>query len=427
MTPPALAALLVGRTLADRYEIEEMIGRGGMSLVYRARDRRLHRPVAVKIISIPASDDGEHRTLRERLRREAAAAARVPPHPNVVQVYDYGTDTALDLDFIAMELLSGRNLREVLNERPPAFAEATRIVREAARGLAAGHRAGIVHRDVKPPNIVVTDEAAPGNVKLLDFGIAKVLEEAQDDDLTRTGHAPHSPAYASPEQRLAGSPVTAASDVYQLALVAREMLTGSRELHGEEARRRWMDLSPPLRAVLERALRSAPAERYPDAAAFAEAFSAALDGTAAAAAAAPPLPTAPISTPVPPPAEEEATRAFDAAEMDDPEEDQNVRATGPDLPPLAHQWGATPGEPGMGPEPALRRSSALHRGALALGAVLAILVVLRLLTFTGSDPISTSAPLATDTEALEEEFRDLFREASRNLREDPHALPEAYR
>src|SRR5690606_33152191 len=154
----------------------------------------------VKIVSLPATDEADQRMLRERLRREAAAAARVPPHPNVVQVYDYGTDMALNLDFIAMELLSGRNLRTVLNAGPLTFAEATRIVRETARGLAAGHRAGIVHRDVKPPNIVVTADDPPGNVKLLDFGIAKVLEEALEEELTRTGHVPHSPAYASPEQ-----------------------------------------------------------------------------------------------------------------------------------------------------------------------------------------------------------------------------------
>ena len=400
MTPPALAALLVGRTLADRYEIEEMIGRGGMSLVYRARDRRLHRPVAVKIISLPADDEAQHLLLRQRLRREAAAAARVPPHPNVVQVYDYGTDVTLDLDFIAMELLSGRNLRAVLNERTPDFAEATRIVREAARGLAAGHRAGIVHRDVKPPNIVVTDDAAPGNVKLLDFGIAKVLEEVLEDDLTRTGHVPHSPAYASPEQRAPGSEVTAASDVYQLALVAREMLIGSREIDGEEGRERWMDLPEALRSVLEQALRPAPEGRYPDAAAFAEAFSAALDAGDAAASVGGP---APPPAPAPPP--EEATHLFQGEES----------RQGP------------PGEQAAPPEPRGRRRSALARGALAVASVLAILVVLRLLSFTGGDPVPAAPPLATDMGALEEEFRDLLREASRSVREDPLSLPEAYR
>src|SRR5687768_13623034 len=106
----SIADLLVGKTLVGRYEIEELIGRGGMSVVFRASDRRLGRPVAVKIISFPDDAPEEESELRERLRREAASAATIPPHPNVVQVYDYGTDPEIGVDFIAMELLRGDDL-----------------------------------------------------------------------------------------------------------------------------------------------------------------------------------------------------------------------------------------------------------------------------------------------------------------------------
>ena len=132
----SLADLLVGRTLVGRYEIEGVLGRGGMSVVYRASDRRLGRPVAVKIISFPegGAEDAE---MRERLRREAASAARIPPHPNVVQVYDYGTDAEVGVDFIAMELLQGDDLKQVMRAGAPSVPEALLLLEGAARRDAA--------------------------------------------------------------------------------------------------------------------------------------------------------------------------------------------------------------------------------------------------------------------------------------------------
>ena len=264
---------LVGRTLVGRYRIEALIGRGGLGFVYRATDERLGRPVAVKVVSLP-SEAGERRTeLRARLRREAGSAARIPPHPNVVQVYDHGTDAELDLDFIAMELVPGRDLKGALREGPLAPGAAVRVQAEAARGVAAGHRVGIVHRDVKPANIVLVGEHGNEGVKILDFGIAKALE-AVDEELTRTGATPHSPAYASPEQLRGEATLTPASDVYQLGLVGYELLAGERAgpaLGGDPAGR-WEAVPAATRAVIERALRRDPAERFADASEFAAAL-----------------------------------------------------------------------------------------------------------------------------------------------------------
>lgn len=282
--------LLVGRVLADRYEVEEKIGSGGMSVVYAGRDRRLGRPVAVKVVSLAAESPAERAGLRERFRREAASAARIPHHPNVVQVFDYGTDPELDLDFLVMELLRGRDLKEALRGTPLPADEALRILREAARGLAAGHRAGIVHRDVKPANLFLTGEDGLEAVRILDFGIAKPLEPDPAQDLTRTGQLPHSPAYAAPEQLDTHRPLTFASDVYQLGLIGYEMLSGERPFSVEERallgsgtevplqpRGRWASVPGPVRGVIEQALRFRPEDRFPDAAAFAEALAGAVE------------------------------------------------------------------------------------------------------------------------------------------------------
>ncbi|CAN5777318.1 hypothetical protein BH23GEM6_BH23GEM6_26300 [soil metagenome] len=282
----SLEALLVGRTLAERYLIEEVIGRGGMSIVYRARDERLGRPIAVKIVALPAAETDQRLTLRERFRREAGSAARIPPHPNVVQVYDYGTDPALDLDYIVMELLQGRDLKAAIRKRDLGDAEALRVIREAARGVAAGHRAGIVHRDVKPANIFLTGNDRLESVKILDFGIAKAQEFTGEEDLTLAGQLPHSPGYASPEQQNPGQTLTPASDVYQLGLLAYELFTGEKPFDERQRERigagehvalpsrgEWGSLSPDLRQAIERALSPRPADRFPDASTFAEALS----------------------------------------------------------------------------------------------------------------------------------------------------------
>lgn len=312
--------LLIDRTLADRYRVEAVEGRGGMSVVFRAEDLRLGRRVALKVVVLPASGEEEER-LRERFRREAASAASIPRHANVVQVYDYGTDPELALDFIVMELLHGEDLRQRLARGgPPPREEALRILLDAARGVAAGHRAGLVHRDVKPGNIFLVGESRLESVRVLDFGIAKPLavEGVDTETLTVDGQLPHSPAYASPEQMDPAAEATPASDVYQLGLVAFETLTGTRPYTPAERERiragtslpvpqtgLWAAVPPQIRAVVEAALSHEPSRRPRDAAAFAEALAraaeAARSGEDAPIAVAPPFPDRPVrSARIPP-------------------------------------------------------------------------------------------------------------------------------
>lgn len=228
----SIEGLLIGRVLGGRYRIEELIGRGGMGAVYRALDERLGRLVALKVVTVAGPGDPESRErLRARFFREARSAAALPHHPNVVPVYDYGTDEELGLDYIVMELLRGSDLASRLARvGPPPLAAGLKILLEAARGIAVGHRQGLIHRDIKPGNIFLT-EPRPGEVqvRVLDFGIAKLTD---DDDtfgqLTQDGRVPHSPAFASPEQLRGLSQITPASDVFALGAVGYQLLTGQR-------------------------------------------------------------------------------------------------------------------------------------------------------------------------------------------------------
>jgi serine/threonine protein kinase len=394
----SLEGLLVGRTLADRYDIGNIIGRGGMSVVYRAADNRLGRAVAVKIVAIPESGDGRG-NVRERLRREAASAARIPPHPNVVQVYDYGTDPELDLDFIAMELLDGRDLKAAIQAGGLAMDDSLRLLIEASRGVAAGHRAGIVHRDVKPGNIFLAGDGPRETVKILDFGIAKALEPGPDDDLTRTGLLPHSPAYASPEQLDPSTRLTPSSDVYQLGLVAYELLAGERpftepqraQLRAGEPvempeRGRWLELPGELRSVLSKALEPKPGDRFQDAASFAEALDSARsmdEGIASA-----------IATP-----------ADDATLLAD------------DLPPIPAQSPVRDERivrkrPSTGGLTDWRSTRGVQIAAAGLLAVAGIWGITRL---GDGDPAPVAETDGIDIGSLDEEFRPLLVEASENV------------
>jgi eukaryotic-like serine/threonine-protein kinase len=277
----------VAEVLGGRYELHEPIGRGGMSTVYRAFDRALGRPVAVKVVRHEEMPRREIEHLRERFRREAAAVASIPPHPNVVQIFDFGVDEHGDRDFIVMELLAGEDLRSVLRERRPALDEAVRILIGAARGVAAGHRAGVVHRDVKPANLLLVPGEGGDTVRVVDFGIAKTMA-GDDDDLTRTAGVPLTPAYASPEQLSGTGPPGPASDVYQLGLVGYELLAGERPFAAGERERKadagasavpsrggWDAVPAAIRGVLERALAPDPTARHADAGALADALAAA--------------------------------------------------------------------------------------------------------------------------------------------------------
>jgi serine/threonine protein kinase len=310
-----IESLLSGRSLGGRYRVGAVIGRGGMGAVYRAKDERLGRAVAVKVVAVPGASPDEQAQLRARFIREAQVAARLR-HPNVVDVFDFGTDPELELDYLVMELLEGEDLAARLaRSGAPPRRTALAILRQAAKGLAAGHRAGLVHRDVKPGNLFLEagDHPEEPVVRVLDFGIAQV---AADDNaytkLTEYGRSPYSPAYASPEQ-LEGEPtLTPASDVFSLAAVGYHLLTGTRCFTASDAGRMEMEvassvlaleerargLPAPVRGALARALARRPADRFPDAAAFAGAL-AGNPGPAAPFSATAGWPPLPGSTPRP--------------------------------------------------------------------------------------------------------------------------------
>jgi len=287
-----IESLLVGRTLGDRYRIEEVIGRGGMGAVYRAVDERLGRQVALKVVTAPTSDAEARERLRHRFFREARSAAALPHHPNVVPVYDYGSDEALGIDFLVMELLRGSDLATRLSTTgAPPLSTSLRILLEAARGLAVGHAQGLIHRDVKPGNIFLArthgDEV---QVRVVDFGIAKVADDDTLAQLTQDGRVPHSPAYASPEQLRGLSNLTPAADVFALGAVGFQLLTGERPFNEQDRNRMSLGIPvevPPLRvinpaipgtveAVVRRALSFDPEARYPNAGGFAAALESAM-------------------------------------------------------------------------------------------------------------------------------------------------------
>jgi eukaryotic-like serine/threonine-protein kinase len=201
---------LNGSFAGGRYTVERELGHGGMASVYLARDEQLHRPVAVKVLAEHlAADD----TFRARFLREARLAGRLS-HPNIVQVYDAGD--ADGRPFIIMEYVPGRTLAECGKLAPERVAE---LARQACAGLRQAHDAGLVHRDVKPGNLLLGDD---GVLKIADFGIARAAETTRH---TQVGTILGTAAYLAPEQ-IAGGDATAASDLYSLGAVLYELLTG---------------------------------------------------------------------------------------------------------------------------------------------------------------------------------------------------------
>jgi serine/threonine protein kinase len=288
-----LENLLAGKTLVKRYRIEEVIGLGGFAAVYRAEDLRLGRPVAVKIITLAADDPAARERLRQRFEHEARAAASLPHHPNVITVHDFGTDPELGLDFLVMELLRGENLAQLFKRegRPPNDV-ALAILCDAAQGIAVGHAAGIIHRDVKPGNIFLAEphDDDPFRVCVLDFGIARIATD--EGELTRTmgaGENPLTAAYAAPEQMRGDRDLTPAADVFSLGVVGYQLFTGEKPFGGAEGRRgRGREpvrpihelnpqISPSVERVIERAMAEDPAQRYPDAGEFADALASAAN------------------------------------------------------------------------------------------------------------------------------------------------------
>ncbi len=257
---------LDGRRLGP-YEVVRWIGDGGMGVVYEARDTRLDRKVAIKLLPHAWSRDPQ---ARERFAREARAASALD-HPNICSIYDIGETEGLEAvprTFIVMAFYDGETLERKLERGPMESAEAREIAVQVARGLERAHAAGIVHRDVKPANVMVTGH---GEVKILDFGIAKV---AGDAGLTRSGVSPGTPAYMSPEQSR-GEQVDGRTDVWSLGAILYQMLAGRRPFPGKSAMAVYFaiqneDPGPlpegvpeELARVVTKALAKDPETRYP--------------------------------------------------------------------------------------------------------------------------------------------------------------------
>jgi eukaryotic-like serine/threonine-protein kinase len=211
-----------GEVVGGRYELEELVGSGGMSSVYRAHDTLLERKVALKILHERYGDDDEY---VERFRREARAVAQLA-HPNIVTVIDRGEDEGRQ--FIVFEYIDGENLKEIVErEGPLALDEVVSLGLEIARGLAFAHERGIVHRDVKPQNVLLNGD---GHAKVTDFGIARTLDV--EKGVTQTGTVLGTSDYIAPEQA-SGQVVSRETDVYSLGVVLFELLTGTVPFKGE--------------------------------------------------------------------------------------------------------------------------------------------------------------------------------------------------
>ncbi len=277
--------------LSGRYRVDELIGRGGMASVYSGYDLTLGRQVAIKILKHDLANDSSFRT---RFRLEAQAASRMA-HPTVVRVYDAGEDSQIGPDgvahpvpYIVMELVHGKLLKDIIAAGPVPVETAVRYVDGILEALEYSHRAGVVHRDIKPGNVMVTDA---GQVKVMDFGIARAVSDSSST-VAETTAILGTAAYFSPEQAK-GEPVDGRADLYSTGVVLYELLAGRPPFRGESpVAVAYQHVSeaplPPSEvnesvprafdAVVLRALAKDPFQRFQDAASFREALDATIDG-----------------------------------------------------------------------------------------------------------------------------------------------------
>jgi serine/threonine-protein kinase len=386
--------------------IERRLGAGGMSTVFKANDTVLERPVAVKLLAEHLADD---EAFVARFRREALSAARLQ-HPNIVQVFDSGKDQESGRHYIVMEYVDGPSCADLLREHRELDIEHTvRVIRDACHGLDYAHRAGVIHRDVKPGNLLQARETWV--TKLADFGIAKAAEQTR---ITQVGSILGTAAYLSPEQAR-GDEAGPASDIYSLGVCAYQFLTG-RLPHEygsltELALKQQQDAVAPVRGykpdvppALDQAVRLAlepdPGYRYASALDMAEALEAGLHGESTEV-------TRRLT-------DEEALEATRA--LDDTAATRAMAATRvvqPSRPPTAARPPLEPAERPPSPDDA-RRAAARRRWGifLALLAVLAAVVVV-VLALTSTSGGGVDAPNANDVDQQIQELRDFIQEHTR--------------
>ena len=349
---------------ADRYRLERRLGAGGMATVQLAFDTRLQRYVAVKLLAEHLADDAN---FSARFRREALAAARLV-HPNIVQVFDFGADDATGRQFIVMEFVDGGSCAEILRDRGPIEPEeAVDILGQACRGLEYAHRNGVVHRDVKPGNLLVNQDHV---VKLADFGIAKAAEQS---DITKVGSVIGTAAYLAPEVSR-GEPAGPGSDIYALGVVAYQLLTGRLPYEGASLTdlARLQEQGPPprpegvptaLSEAIMKALERDAEDRYASGTEMEEALQDSLRGIA-------PERTAHTR------AIEDETRALDAtaATRAVASQSQRRRLEPLDEPPPARRQPARRGAAAPAPAPRRKKRSGL-RAMFALVLVLGLAAI----------------------------------------------------
>src|SRR3954453_12977561 len=257
---------MVGEVLADRYEVEELVGAGGMSSVYRAHDRLLDRKVALKVMHQHCGEDPEH---VERFRREARSVAALS-HPNVVTVIDRGEQDGRQ--FIVFEYIDGENLKQLIERRGAAPVKtALELAKQIGLALSFAHQQGLIHRDVKPQNVLLNGD---GTAKVTDFGIARSLDVQHG--MTQTGTVLGTSDYIAPEQAQ-GQRVDEQTDIYSLGVVLYELLTSEVPFPGENfvavamrhineeppsIREKRPDVSPRLEAAIHRAMAKDAAARF---------------------------------------------------------------------------------------------------------------------------------------------------------------------
>ncbi len=304
-------SLQPGALIARRFRCTGLIARGGMGAVYAARDERLDRQVALKVLR---SELGEDPVLIARFQREAIAAARLA-HPGIAQVLDFGT-TDEGLSYLVMELIQGETFSALLTrEKRLAPHRAADLVEQALGALASAHDAGIVHRDLKPGNLmVVPTGASRETVKVLDFGIAQIADGEAYTRLTRTGIILGTPAYMAPEQAM-GRGVDARTDVYAMGVILWCLLTGQKPFTGADmasvleallhsvpprADQLASGVPPELASIAELAMQKEPERRFQSATAMAQALVALRSHEQRAGSMVPPQPRAVSSLPEPP-------------------------------------------------------------------------------------------------------------------------------